>query len=373
MDFSSRTKYLCFIWLLLFMSHAQACTNIVIKAKDDTVMVGRTLEFGPDLASVLYLKSRGARFSDRSATNHHSLSWQGKYGYVYANGFGMDLPLDGMNEKGLSIGYLYLPGYTTYPTLSTTSSNTLKAISVMNLPHWLLSQYARVSDIKRELKNLRIYNDMKSVPQHPNVSLSLHMIVTDETGASITIEWLNGKTQIVDNKVGVLTNSPPFHWQLDNLKNYLGLSPYSPKPIKIQGMTYTVNGQGSGWLGLPGDFSPPSRFVKMVSMLSAVNSPDNAESALVLAQHVLANVFIPAGFVRSKEQAGQEQLDTTQWSVFKDLTHRKLYFNSYDYPMLQMIDLSQIDFSQRLKGKSLPLSHPSQQAVDVTQAILKSQ
>lgn len=370
MDFSVKKILTVYFLSMACITTCHACTNIVLKAKDNTVMIGRTLEFGPDLKSVLYLKSRGDTFINRTSTGDKTLSWRAKYGYIYANGFGMDLPLDGMNEKGLSIGYLYLPGYTTYPSLPKTLDAAHKALSVMNLPHYLLSQYDKVSDIKKALRSLIIYNERPSVAGQPSVKLDVHMVITDETGDTIVLEWLNGKTHIFNNKIGVLTNSPPFFWQHDNLKNYLGLSPYAPKPITINGIAYAANGQGSGWLGLPGDFSPPSRFVKMASMLAAVTTPKNAETALVLAQHVLANVFIPSGFIRAKQKNGQYGVDTTQWSVFKDLTHRKFYFNSYDYPMLQLIDLTKIDFSRSATHKTLALAHPNQQAVEVTNMIV---
>lgn len=84
-------------------------------------------------------------------------------------------------------------------------------------------------------------------------------------GNSLVIEHVEGELKVYDNLIGVMTNSPTFDWHLTNLRNYVSLSPNNPRPVTVEGVKGTGFGQGGGMLGLPGDYSPPSRFVRTVA------------------------------------------------------------------------------------------------------------
>ena len=96
----------------------------------------------------------------------------------------------------------------------------------------------------------------------PPQAQPFHYVVYDAAGASIAIEPIGGKLKIYDNPLGVMTNSPTFDWHMTNLRNYIALNPRNVPPLKIDGMTFRQFGEGSGMLGLPGDTTPPSRFVR---------------------------------------------------------------------------------------------------------------
>ncbi len=103
----------------------------------------------------------------------------------------------------------------------------------------------------------------------------MHMMVTDRSGKVIVIEYLEGKLKITDNPVRVLTNAPSFDWHLTNLRNYVNLSekPYTSK--RIGELTIEPLGGGSGLLGMPGDITPPSRFIRAVAQtMLARRTPD---------------------------------------------------------------------------------------------------
>lgn len=341
---------------------ALACTNITTKASDNAVVVGRTLEFGPDLNSQIIISPAGRTFSNKAPNGKPSLSWKSKYGSAYLNGFGIDMAVDGMNEVGLSIGALYLPGYTEYAPA--TDANVKNGIPYFQLGNWILSQFKDVNEVKKALKDITVFNQPINLPGHPNVTFPLHTIVTDRDGHSIVIEFANGKMQVYDNPLGILTNSPTFDWQINNLKNYVNLSPYSPKPITVDGFTYSSTGQGSGMLGLPGDTTPPSRFVRMAMLTQTAQPVETAQDAVVLSNHILSNVFIPAGFVRGEK--GTQEVEITQWMVIKDLKNNVLYFNHYANPTLQSIDLKQLDLTEKGKMKWLPVAISAPLAVEVT-------
>ncbi len=157
--------------------------------------------------------------------------------------------------------------------------------------------------------------------------------------------------------------------RLNNLKNYVNLSPYAVEPIKIDGITYSATGQGAGMMGIPGDSTPPSRFVKVSFLQSTALPVENAEKAVVLAHHILDNVFIPNGMVRDTK--GSTNTETTQWTVFKDLKNSRLYFKSYNSPMLQVINLKDLNLNENAPILRLPVTHPTEVAVNSTKELKK--
>lgn len=337
-----------------------ACTNITLKANDNSVMVGRTMEFGPSLQSRVIYSPQGKSFTSKTMNGQVTKSWKAKYSYLFLDFFNSSKTVDGMNNQGLSFGYLYLPGYTEYQQVP--QGQEQNALSYLDFGDWILGNFSNVNEVKEALKNLYVFAQPASFGSEHNVVFPLHAIVTDANGKSITIEFVNGKMQVTDNVLGVLTNSPPVNWQMNNLKNYANLSPYSPEPINIDGVTYSGTGQGSGAVGLPGDFTPPSRFVKMAFLVKTVEPAQNATQALNLAQHIINNADIPNGSVRGTKGKSDPN-DTTQWTVFKDLKNHVLYFKSYGNTSLKAVYLDKLQNINM--SKAIPVSS-TQTIEDVT-------
>lgn len=351
------SKFALILSTLLFSySTAIACTDITIKANDGTVMVGRTLEFGSDLMSNIMTSPRGRVFKTTTPNGKPGLSWTSKYGYLFLDYFNLGYPVDGMNEKGLSFGYLYLPGYTQYPTVPKGKES--RSVPYTTFADWILGNFSTVAQLKKALANINVYAQPLTVAGHQNFVFPLHAIVTDAQGNSIVIEFAKGKMQIYDDKLGILTNSPTFPWQLTNLKNYANLSPYSPKTIIIDGYKYSGTGQGSGMFGLPGDTTPPSRFVKMTMLTKTALPVNDAMGALILAHHIINTVDIARGTVRGEKGKSENSndMETTQWTVFKDLKNRILYFTSYNNSTLQAIDMNKLDFSKNAPQLKMPVA-----------------
>jgi choloylglycine hydrolase len=327
---------------------------VPLKAKDDSILIGRTLEFGPDLKSNLITSPKGKNFLSPAENGKPGLNWTAKYGYLMLDFFETGHAIDGMNEKGLSMGLLYLPGYTEYQTAPQNKENA--ALHYFFVGDWVLSNFATIDEVKSAIKNIYVYGTPETLGSMKNVLFPLHMIVTDATGKSIVIEWHNGKTVVYDNPIGILTNSPSFDWQITNLKNYANLSPYLPSTLNIDGIQYSGTGQGSGSVGLPGDYTPPSRFVKMSFLVGSSTSANNIEENLNLAQHIINNVDIPIGVVRGIKGEKNDIPDRTQWAVFKDLKNLKLYYKSYNDTTIHEIDMQQLDFSKNSPVLKMPIT-----------------
>jgi choloylglycine hydrolase len=167
--------------------------------------------------------------------------------------------------------------------------------------------------------------------------------------------------QIHDNPNTVLTNYPPFDWMVINLQNYIHLSAFNAAPQKIQGKIFEQTGQGSGMLGLPGDLTPPSRFVRISTFLQFANQPQNRVEAVNLAEHLLNTFDIPKGVIRDREK----NEDYTQWIVIKDQTNKVFYFRSYKNLILKSIDMKKIHFEPGSTGGSIKIDLSSE-PLDVT-------
>jgi choloylglycine hydrolase len=154
----------------------------------------------------------------------------------------------------------------------------------------------------------------------------------------VVIEPLNKGLKIYDNPLGVVTNSPTFDWHMTNLRNYINLSATNVPPVDMGGITLAQLGQGSGLRGLPGDFTPPSRFVRAVAFSQSAVPSDTAQQAVLQAFHILNNFDIPYGAVRQVD-SGQMHAEATVWTSASDLKNLRWYFRTYDDQSIRSIDL----------------------------------
>lgn len=344
-----------------------ACTDFKLVAKDGTVLITRSMEFETDLKSNLRTATRGMNYQSKAPSGKDGLAWKGKYGYVYLDGLGQDVVFDGLNETGLSFEYLYLPGETTYQTVPTGKDN--QALAYYQFGAWVLSQFKTVDELKQALGG--IYVVSANLPGMGDVVLPAHASVYDATGKGIVIEFYDNKIHVSDS-IGVMTNSPHYEWHVTNLRNYLNLTPNNPRPVLAAGLSFSATGQGAGMVGLPGDVSPPSRFVKTSFMvLNTFQAPD-AMTALNLAEHIINNVDIPDGLARSVGSDGKIATDTTEWVVFKDVTHRVVYYRTYNNMTLRSVAMDKMDFSENANRLKMPIATPSNYVVDMNASFQSS-
>ena len=161
---------------------------------------------------------------------------------------------------------------------------------------------------------------------------------------------------------GVLTNSPGFEWQLTNLNNYINLFPGGVAPHALSNLTLTAFGAGSGFLGLPGDVTPPSRFVRIgFYKATAPQQPTGFETVLQCF-HILNNFDIPIGIEYSVGES-PDIPSATQWTSAIDLTNRKIYYKTAYNSTIRCIDLKNIDFNT-VRYQSFPLDKTRQQPIE---------
>lgn len=338
------------------LTTASACTDFAVKSKDGSVIAARSMEWGAELNSRIAIHSRGEDKISKTPSGADGMHWKTTYGFLDADALGLEVVVDGVNEKGLSFGMLWFPDYIQYASMKPGSESS--AINVTDLGHWLLGTCATVEEAKRALANATVFaTDIPSFGGAPNVHVALH----DANGNNAVIEFIGGKQLIMDNPGSVLTNAPPLDWQLINLKNYFHIDANNPQPLQVVGTVLGSPGQGGGFLGIPGDWTPPSRFVRTSAMLHFAKQTADRGGAINLAAHILNAVDIPRGDIR-EQSGGHEYTDYTQWILIKDLSGKALYFRSYDNLTLRKLDMTKLDFSAGKTPRFVPIAggSPSQ-------------
>ncbi len=287
---------------------AAACTGVKLKAKDGSLVYGRTLEFGMDLQSNPIVIPRQLAMQGTAAEGKPGLAWTGKYAVVGLNALGFNLVVDGVNEKGLAGGIFYMPDYAQYQDV--TVSDAPRTMGPWEVVTWMLTNFASVDEVRSALPQIRVA--AVSVPGLNSV-LPMHYIVHDMNGQSLVIEYVKGQLNLYDNPVGVITNSPEFSWHLTNLNNYVSLRPLNAAPVKIDGVEFQPLGQGSGLFGLPGDYTPAARFVRAMALGHAALEGENGEQAVQQLFHVLDSFDIPLGAVEQITN-GKKDYELTSWT-----------------------------------------------------------
>ena len=345
---------------LLMAASVSACTVFKVTAKDGAIVSPRTMEFGYDIKSDVVVVPRGKAFMSPAPDNSKGLTWQGKYGYVGIDAFGdNDAVFDGINEAGLAFSALWYDSSMKWQVVPKGEND--KALGHMLAGSWVLSNFSTVDQVRAGFKDIYLYGmyipPMKQTPP-------MHFSVYDASGGAIVVEVDNGEVNVYDDPIGVMTNAPEFPWHLTNLRNYVKMSPQQPTPVKYSGITLKQMGHGSGMIGLPGDITPPSRFVKIAVLTRYADQPKDAAGALKLSRHIMNNVDIPMGIAIDLDKSGKEiYSEWTQWTTFRDLKNRVFYFTTYDNSNFRKVDLKQLDLS---KAATFSMSADKEVIVDLT-------
>jgi len=341
------------------------CTDFQIKTTDGTVIIGRTMEFGMDVTSSIVVRPRGEMFDGTAPNGKEGMKWVSKYGFVAITAFGNENALiDGINEEGMSVEALWFPD-AKYQSVSEADSN--RAINVVAVPAWILSNFRSVDEIKEAIKKVRVWAEVApELKREPPLHLACH----DAEGKNIVIEFIEGQVKVYDNPIGVMTNLPSFDWHLTNLRNYINLDCWDAEPLTMRGVTLNPTGTGSGLRGIPGDWTPPSRFVRTAMLVHFASPVNSAAEGVNLAEHIVNAVDIPLGNVKAK-QLGTLSQDSTQWALIKDLTNRVLYLRDYGNLSMRAIDLKRLPFDRGAKTRPIPVKSVDSGIVDITKELLQ--
>jgi choloylglycine hydrolase len=328
-----------------------ACTGISLRAADGGVVVARTVEWALSDASHdrLMVIPRRHDFVGTTPGGANGMRWQGRHGFVTMTAYGQPFGPDGMNEAGLYVGMYYLPGFADYaPYLPAEAS---RSLSVGDFMQWMLSSFSTIDEVRARLGDVRVVN--VDDPRFGGAALPFHWKVADPSGRSIVIELVEGGTvKVYDAFLGVITNAPTYDWHLLNLRNFVGLTPAPRAGVTIGEFDLRPFGAGSGMIGLPGDFSPPSRFVRAAALTATARPLADAQDAVFEAFRILDSFNIPLGAIAPADRVARDIEGATQITSASDLANRVYYFHTMHNRQVRAIDLRKIDF-ERVRAQTI--------------------
>lgn len=326
---------------------SQACTSFLLPGSDGGYVYGRTLEFGMDIDSrgIAIPRNHPMQATGVDGKAGSGLKWTTQYAAVGSAALGLPILVDGFNEKGLAGGMLYAPGITEYQEVS--PSESAQSIASFEMLVYALTSFATVDEAREGFKKIKV----NRAPQKAFKGVvDLHLTLHDASGKSIVIEYIGGELQISDNPTSVLTNAPHFNWHLNNLGNYTRISPTEPGSIKLGAANIGPWSTGYGTLGLPGDMSSPSRFVRAFFMKH--NAPTNftTEQQVATAFHYLNNFDLPPGLIglgTGGFGGGGGGYEITYWAAVSDLKNKVFYIRTYGNPTVHTIEMSKLDLDAK--------------------------
>lgn len=245
---------------------------------------------------------------------------------------GCPLYAEAVNEKGLCLAALNFPGNAVYAEAPESGKTNLAPFELFG---FLLGTCATVKEAEEQLKTVCITHTAFK-DGYPVAPLHWHIADKDR---SLVLECIKDGMHLYENPVGVLTNNPPFPFQLTNLQNYMHLTSNPPENRFAPALKLAPYGQGMGALGLPGDASPASRFVRAAFCKWNTELPSGEEASVTQFFHILDNVAMVAGSVRTPEN----KFDRTTYSSCINASRGIYYYKTYNNNQISAVSMHKTD------------------------------
>lgn len=323
---------------LIGANNADACTGITLKSKDNAVIAARTIDWaGAEMDNMYIIVPRDHTMQSLLPNNESGgMEFTSRYGYVGLAVEDVQFIVDGTNEAGLSAALFYFPEYGQYQPYNPEYKD--RTIADFQLVSWILSQFSTIDEVKDAIRNVRVINIDERAK-------TVHWRIVDKNGRVAILEIVNGVPNFYDSELGVLTNSPGYPWQMTNLNNYVNLMPGTAGPTKLGPITLNAFGAGSGFHGLPGDFTPPSRFVRAAFLQSYSIQQATGYDSAMQAFHILNNFDVPLGAQFAVGRAPNNMPSATQWTIATDIKNRIIYYHTMYNRTIRSIAMDDIDFA----------------------------
>ena len=289
---------------------------------------GRTLDYEDSYGEEITVTPRGFPFRFRSGETlerHYAMIGMAHVAEGYP------LYYDAVNEKGLGMAGLNFVGNAVYHRPGPNCDN----VETFEFIPWILSRCATVEEARARLERLNLTDGAFSAGLPP---ARLHWMIADRNGA-LVVESVKEGLRVYDNPAGVLTNNPPFDQQLFNLNNYMALSPGQPQNRFSGRLDLTLYSRGMGALGLPGDLSSQSRFVRAAFVRLNSVSGDSEEESVSQFFHILNSVDQQRGCCEVEPGVYEHTIYTSCCSADRGI----YYYTTYNNHQISAVDLGRTD------------------------------
>ena len=316
------------------------CTAATYKTKD--FYFGRTLDYEFSYGEEITITPRNYKFNLKNMgimETHYAMIGMAHITENYP------LYYDAINEKGLGMAGLNFVGNADYKEVIDGKDN----ITQFEFIPYILGKCTSVKEARELLRKINITN----IPFNEKMTLAqLHWIIADKNEA-ITVESIKDGIKIYDNPVGVLTNNPPFDKQMFNLNNYMNLSPKSPKNNFSDKLNLNMYSRGMGAIGLPGDLSSQSRFVRAAFVKTNSFSGETESESVSQFFHILGSVDQLRGCCEVAEGKYEITLYTSCCNASKGI----YYYTTYENHQINAVDMNKVDLESNKLVRYTPITN----------------
>ena len=361
--------------LMAVPAPAFACTTLITRDAAGGIYHGRTLELASWLPyNVVYVPAGTWLTSSAPTPGEAALQGSSRYRVlaltVPVNTAGDNKVVEGLNEEGLSFSALMYAG-AVGPQMRLAQSQ--KALAAADIGAWGLSQFKSVAEVKAALQGQPIW--LAGLAVLGGLKTPLHYVFYDRSGASVVIEFADGKQTVTDNPLGVMTNGPEFSWHLTNLNNYSFLTNVDKSSGSFGPVKLAQPDSGIATQGLPASNTSVGRFVRAAYYSTYAEQAKDADSAVVTLAHVMNNFDRPRGITVDESGAGANEgvatpgtagvsSEYTTWTSLTDLNRNLLFVRTYMDVNYAKFDLAA--FKDVKEIKIIPLAGVAGAPLDAT-------
>jgi penicillin V acylase-like amidase (Ntn superfamily) len=362
--------------LVLQVPAVRACTALMITDTKGNAYSAKTMEYASPMPFEMSYVPAGTKVVSVAPGNKPGLSFETKYPVLGVSadtgvGNGINMMVESANNQGLSLSTNEMPGS---QSPAGAGSDAAKALAATDLALYLLGNFESVAEVKEALQGGAVSVWAPKIPLVGNIVAPFHYILFDKTGAGIVIEFLDGKMNVHDNPVGVVTNAPDFPWHLKNLNNYAHLTNVDKNTGQFGQLKVGAPDSGNALDNLPSSQIAAGRFVKAAYYTQFVRKADSPEDAVITLGHIMNNfdrpydLSIDRGYSAEGGKPGTTSSEVTLFTWMNDKS-RNLYF----LRTIDALNFAKFEIDKLAPIKSVvkvPLSKINDASLDGTQVLL---
>lgn len=357
------TSLVCASLILSSISNSSACTAMMMKDANGNAYQARTMEWSGVLPEALHYLPAGSQVQSETPDGKQGMTFKTKYGFVgvslkhMAPNAKQATMAEGANDQGLSLSLNAFLG----SEAPAVDSDPRKVLSVLDFGAWALGNFQNVAQVKQALQNKDVSVWLPPLAILGGMKAPVHYAIFDKTGAGIVVEFTEGKLNVYDNPVGVMTNIPDFPWHLKNLNNYAQLTNVDRNSGAFGSLKVSSPDGGNALAGIPSIQISSGRFVKAAFFTNYVRKAKTPAEAIQTLSHVINNfdrpydlsVDLPTGGVGAEGgDPNATSSEVTLFTTMNDLAQNQFYIRPINSINFSKIDLHKLAGVKEVKKVS---------------------
>ena len=349
--------------ILSSFSTSSACTTMMMQDANGNAYEARTMEWGGALPDSLNYFPAGLPIQSLTPDGKPGLSFKTKHGFVAVSIKNLSsnpkqvTVAEGANDQGLSLSLNAFFG----ASVPAVDSDDSKVLSALDFGAWALGNFQNVAQVKQALANKEVSIWLPPIALVGNKTAPIHFALWDKTGAGIVVEFSNGKVNVYDNPVGVMTNGPEFPWHLENLNNYAQLSNVDRNNGTFGSLKVNPPDGGNALAGVPSTQIASGRFVKAAFYTTYVRKAKTPAEAIQTMSHVINNFDRPYDLSIDPPGSNAEAAaaapgvggEVTLFTTMNDLAQNQFYIRSINAMNFSRVDIPKLAGVKEFKKVSL--------------------